>query len=436
MTQQLLQDLAERGLIYQTSDRDELASHLESGSRTLYCGFDPTADSLHLGHLLPLLVLRRFQLAGHRPIAVIGGATGLIGDPSGKDQERRLNKPELTEEWGEQIKGQVSRYLDFSSSSASSALIVNNLDWTKQISLIDFLRDTGKYFSVNAMVQKESVRGRISREESGISFTEFSYMLLQSLDYSELVKKYDCSLQIGGSDQWGNITSGMDLVRKSLQKRVHALTMPLITKADGTKFGKSDGNQTVWLKPEYTSPYQFYQFWINTSDDDMMNMLGYFTLMESGIRKELIAEHRHNPEKRLAQHRLAKEMTELVHGKEALESAKRITTALFDSQLDRLNIEDFSQLEQDGLPCLRLTDINMPLRTAFTQIGLVKNTNAFKDAMNSGAITINGEIAERFNANFADFRALYDRWFLLRFGKRKWGMAVISEASSAGSRLG
>ncbi len=421
----LLQDLKTRGLIYQTSGVENLADHLESGQRTLYCGFDPTAGSLHLGHLLPLLVLRRFQLHSHRPILVIGGATGLIGDPSGRNRERPLNSLEKASEWAQGIQVQASRYLDFSRSK-SQAMVVNNLDWTRSVRLIDFLRDTGKHFTLNTMIQKESVRSRLHQDEAGISFTEFSYMLLQSLDYYELAKQYGCSLQIGGSDQWGNITSGIDLVRRKLRLRVHGLTLPLITKADGTKFGKSDGSGTIWLNPKYTSPYQFYQFWVNTADADVSNMLSLFTFLSSEERQTLLTEHQKKPEKRVAQFQLARKMTQLVHGKEGLAAAERITQALFDGRQSLLNSEDFVQLEQDGLPCLELTDTTIPLRSVFAKTGLAKSTSAFKDAMNKQAVSVNGKAVHRFDARIDDFTALHGRWFLLRFGKRKWAMAITS----------
>src|SRR5690606_25941094 len=259
----LLLDLRVRGLVAQITGDNELESHLRSGSRTIYSGFDPTADSLHIGHLVPLLALRRFQLAGHRPIALVGGATGLIGDPSFKAQERKLNTADVVAGWVDRLKGQVSRFIDFDK-SATGALVVNNLDWMASYSALDFLREVGKHFSVSAMIHKDSVRHRLEREGEGLSFTEFSYMLLQSYDFAELHRRYGCTLQLGGSDQWGNIVGGIDLTRRLHGAQVFGLTTPLVTKADGTKFGKTESG-TVWLDPAKTSPYAFYQFWINAA---------------------------------------------------------------------------------------------------------------------------------------------------------------------------
>ena len=267
MSTRLIDELSQRGLIAQVSDQAGLSEHLEAGSRTLYCGFDPTADSLHIGNLVPLLTLRRFQLAGHRPILLMGGATGLIGDPAGRNDERSLNSGDVVAGWVDRIHRQVEGFVDFSGNNA--ALITNNLEWTAQLDVISFLRDVGKHFSVNAMLQRESVRTRLDRDEDGISYTEFSYMLLQAMDFVELAQRHNCSLQIGGSDQWGNIVSGMDLVRRRLQTDAYALTVPLIAKADGTKFGKT-AEGAVWLDARRTSPFSFYQFWLNTADATMV----------------------------------------------------------------------------------------------------------------------------------------------------------------------
>ncbi len=272
----LIDDLKQRGLFAQASDEEGLARHLANGSRTLYCGFDPTAESLQIGNLVPLLTLRRFQAQGHRPILLLGGATGLIGDPSGRGDERNLNDSVVVETWVERIRAQVEPFLDFSGNAA--AVMVNNLDWTKDLDVISFLRDVGKHFSVNAMIQRESVKSRLDRKGEGISYTEFSYMLLQANDYLELAKRHGCTVQIGGSDQWGNIVSGMDLVRRALGTSAYALTVPLITKADGTKFGKTAAG-AVWLDPAHTSPYSFYQFWFNCADADVVKYLKVFTFL-------------------------------------------------------------------------------------------------------------------------------------------------------------
>ncbi|MDG1214876.1 MAG: tyrosine--tRNA ligase, partial [Luminiphilus sp.] len=276
MPNELIADLRARGLIFQMAGEDALETWLNLESRTLYCGFDPTADSLHIGSLVPLLVLRRFQEAGHRPIALVGGATGLIGDPSFKAAERQLNTPDVVADWVDRIRQQVSQFIDFD--GADPALVVNNLDWTQGLDVLSFLRDIGKHFSVNNMIGKESVKQRLDREGAGISFTEFSYMILQSLDFAELYRQYGCGLQIGGSDQWGNITGGIDLTRRLHGKQVFGLTLPLVTKADGTKFGKTESG-TIWLDATKTSPYAFYQFWLGTADADVYRFLRYFTFL-------------------------------------------------------------------------------------------------------------------------------------------------------------
>ena len=273
----LLEELHSRGLIAQVSDESGLSEHLAAQPRTLYCGFDPTADSLHIGNLVPLLTLRRFQEAGHKPILLLGGATGLIGDPSGRSDERSLNDSGIVAHWVEKIRHQVSGLLDFTGNNPAS--IANNLDWTRDLDVISFLRDVGKHFSVNSMIQRDSVRSRLERDGEGISYTEFSYMLLQAMDYYELARRSGCTVQIGGSDQWGNIVSGMDLVRRRLSQEAFALTVPLVTKADGTKFGKTSAG-AVWLDPARTSPYSFYQFWLNSADADVEHFLKVFTFLD------------------------------------------------------------------------------------------------------------------------------------------------------------
>src|SRR5210317_737147 len=312
MSSALLDDLRARGLVFQIAGEDDLPGWLDGGGRTLYCGFDPTADSLHIGSLVPLLMLRRFQLAGHKPLALVGGATGLIGDPSFKAQERQLNTREVVDSWVEKLKVQISRFIDFELGDAS-AEVVNNLDWTASMDVLSFLRDVGKHFSINAMIQKESVKQRIEREGAGISYTEFTYMILQSYDFAELNRRYDCTLQLGGSDQWGNITGGIDLTRRLYGNQVFGLTMPLITKSDGTKFGKTESG-TIWLDPARTSPYAFYQFWLGTADADVYKFLKYFTFLsveEIEAVERSDAQREGRPE---AQALLAREVTRLVHG--------------------------------------------------------------------------------------------------------------------------
>ena len=320
----LLDDLAWRGLIAHSTDPEALRAALSAAPLTFYCGFDPTAPSLHFGNLLQLVTMRRLQLAGHDPIAVVGGATGLIGDPSGRSAERNLNEAQVVADWVDRIRVQVERYLDFY--GAHAARVVNNLEWTAPVSALDFLRDVGKHFSVNRMLDKESVSARLAGE--GISFTEFSYQILQAFDYLELHRRYGCRLQTGGSDQWGNLTAGVDLIRRVTGEVVHALATPLITKADGTKYGKTaDG--TLWLDPKLTSPYAFYQYFVNTDDADVGALLKVFSFRSREEIEALEAETAQHPEARAAQQALAGELTTLVHGAEATEQAIAASAALF-----------------------------------------------------------------------------------------------------------
>lgn len=422
---QLIEQLRKRGLIAQVSGDSELEEHLDQ-SRTLYCGFDPTADSLHLGHLVPLLVLKRFQQAGHKPIALVGGATGMIGDPSFKADERKLNTPDVIAGWADKIKGQVSQFIDFDCGN-NSAVVANNLDWTAQMSALDFLRDVGKHFSVNNMIAKESVKQRIDREGSGISFTEFSYSLLQGLDFAELNRRHDCTLQVGGSDQWGNIVSGIDLSRRQNKSQCFALTVPLITKADGTKFGKTEAG-AVWLDANKTSPYSFFQFWLNVADADVYKFLHYFTFLpleEIDAVKAADAAAEGRPQ---AQAVLAREATRLVHGDEGLNAALRITEALFSGDPNALSEQDFQQLRQDGLPSSLLTDGDLqdnPLTNLLTECGMAKAGREVKDALGRNSVFVNGQPkGAKDNMNslsiFASEQALYGRFFLVRLGKKKY----------------
>jgi tyrosyl-tRNA synthetase len=428
----LISDFRARSLIAQIAAAEgELEQHLASGSRTVYCGFDPTADSLHIGSLVPLLTLRRFQQAGHRPIALVGGATGLIGDPSFKAQERRLNTPDVVAGWVEKLRQQVGRFIDFDDSSGG-ALVVNNLDWMNGISALDFLRDVGKHFSVSSMIHKESVRQRIDREGEGISFTEFSYLLLQSYDFAELNRLYDCTLQIGGSDQWGNITGGIDLTRRRNARQVYGLTMPLVTKADGTKFGKTEAG-TIWLDRSKTSPYTFYQFWMNSADADVYTFLRYFTFLSCAQIDEIEREDRLSAGRPQAQAVLADEITALVHGPEDLQAAKRITAALFNGDARTLSKEDFNQLRLDGLPCTRLNRsslVGMPLTQLFAESGLAASGKHVKDALTTRAVAVNGEavgIEDNMKAAecFASVRALHGSFYVVRLGKKKYHLFEI-----------
>ncbi len=431
MSTALLEDLRERGLIFQIAGEDDLPGWLDGGVRTLYCGFDPTADSLHIGSLVPLLMLRRFQLAGHKPLALVGGATGLIGDPSFKAQERQLNTPEVVGDWVEKLKVQVARFIDFDAGEVS-AEVVNNLDWTAGLDLLSFLRDVGKHFSINAMIQKESVKQRIEREGSGISYTEFTYMILQSYDFAELNKRYGCSLQLGGSDQWGNITGGIDLTRRLNGNQVFGLTMPLITKSDGTKFGKTESG-TIWLDPARTSPYAFYQFWLGTADADVYKFLKYFTFMdvaEINAIERADAEREGRPEALAV---LAREVTRLVHGQEGLDAARRITESLFSGSLEALSRDDLQQLRQDGLPASTLARSEFPetLTQMLTEAGMANSGKQVKDALGREAVTINNHVVG-FEANadvavcFEPARALYEHFYLVKLGKKKYHLFEIN----------
>jgi tyrosyl-tRNA synthetase len=420
-----LQELQDRGLIAQMTGGDAIVEHLNSGSRTLYCGFDPTADSLHIGHLVPLLMLRRFQLAGHRPIALVGGATGLIGDPSFKAQERKLNTADTVASWVEKLKGQISRFVSFDAGDIS-AEVVNNLDWVGNMDVLTFLRDIGKHFSVNNMINKESVKQRIEREGEGISFTEFTYMLLQSYDFAELYHRYNCTLQIGGSDQWGNITGGTDLTRRMHGGQVYGLTVPLITKADGTKFGKTEGG-AVWLNPAKTSPYMFYQFWLGTADNDVYRFLRYFTFLSVDEIVRIEEKDKASGTKPEAQRILAEEMTRLIHGDEGLLAAQRITQALFSDELSQLSEADFLQLQQDGLPSsrvLRSELVDIPMTQLLADVELASSGKQIKDALARNAVFING-IAKGADdnmnvaASFSREGAFFDRFYLVRVGKKK-----------------
>ncbi len=417
----LVEQLRERGLIAQITDEEALVERLAEGPIALYCGFDPTADSLHLGHLVPLLCLKRFQLAGHKPVALVGGATGLIGDPSFKAAERKLNTTETVQEWVEKIRQQVSPFLDFECGS-NSAIVANNYDWFGQMNVLTFLRDIGKHFSVNQMISKEAVKQRLSRADSGISFTEFSYNLLQGYDFACLNGSHGVSLQIGGSDQWGNITSGIDLTRRLHQNQVFGLTVPLITKADGTKFGKTESG-AVWLDPKKTSPYKFYQFWINTADADVYHFLKFFTFMDVAEIDAIEAEDKASGKAPRAQHVLAEQVTALVHGEEGLNAARRITQSLFSGALADLTEADFAQLAQDGMPSISLAR-DADLQQALVNAELVPSRGQARTMIASKAIAINGERQDNAEYRFADSDRLFGRYTLLRRGKKNYCLIV------------
>ena len=427
----LLEDLKARGLLAQMTGEETLPDFLSSESRTLYCGFDPTADSLHIGSLVPLLTLRRFQQAGHRPIALVGGATGLIGDPSFKAQERKLNTAETVSGWVDKLRAQVSAFIDFNDES-NSALVVNNLDWTQGMDVLSFLRDVGKHFSINNMINKESVKQRIDREGEGISFTEFTYSLLQSFDFAELYKHHDCSLQIGGSDQFGNIIGGVELTRRRYGGKAYGLTLPLVTKSDGTKFGKTESG-TIWLDANKTSPYAFYQFWLNTADADAYKFLKYFTFLSVEDIDALEEKDKAAAGRPEAQAVLAREVTRLVHGEDGLAGAERITKALFSGDAAELSADDYRQLAQDGLPSYVVSpgDLEEPLTSLLVKVGLAGSGKQVKDALQRKALLVNGDA---FGAEdnmsgvtiFSAANAKYGSYFLVRLGKKKYALLTLS----------
>jgi len=423
----VLADLAWRGLVADCTDTPELTRRLEAGSVTLYCGFDPTSDSLHVGNLVPLLALRRFQLAGHVPIAVAGGATGSIGDPSGKTQERQLLTKEQIAANVAAVRRQMARLLDFQNST-NPAILVDNADWTIGVSFLDFLRDIGKYFTVNQMVAKESVRARMEDREVGISYTEFSYMLLQAFDFYELARQRQCLLQIGGSDQWGNITAGIDLIRKKLGQGAFGLTLPLIMKADGTKFGKSESG-TVWLDARRTSVYRFYQYWIQTDDRDVIRYLKYFTFLSEAEIAQLEAEHTANPGARVAHRTLAGAVTELVHGPEATADALRASAILFGGGLDGVTEGTFRELvgevPSQTVPSAPLAAPGMLAVELFVLAGLCPSKGQARKDLEGGGLYFNNVKLTDVNQRIATTDALFDRYLLLRKGKRNYTVVTL-----------
>ncbi|ADU31507.1 tyrosine--tRNA ligase [Evansella cellulosilytica] len=415
----LLEDLQFRGLVNQVTDEDGLKELLNKEAVTLYCGFDPTGDSLHIGHLLTILTLRRFQLAGHKPLALVGGATGLIGDPSGKKAERTLNEQNIVEQFSDKIKGQLSRFLDFK--GETSAKLVNNYDWIGSMSVIDFLRDVGKNFGLNYMLAKDSVESRIS---SGISFTEFSYMILQSYDFYELYKNEGCKLQIGGSDQWGNITAGLELIRKmngqeeDERAKAFGFTIPLVTKADGTKFGKTEGG-AIWLDPEKTSPYEFYQFLLNTDDNDVIKFLKYFTFLSQEEIEALEVEVAERPHERAAQKRLAEELTAFVHDEAALKQAKNISTALFSGgDLKQLTADEVLQGFKD-VPSFT-TETNIGLIDLLVNAGISPSKRQAREDISNGAVYINGDRCQELDKVVGNEEKIDGQFTIIRRGKKKF----------------
>lgn len=424
---EILKDLEWRGLIADCTDKEGLYDRIRQAPITLYCGFDPTGSSLHVGHLLPLFTLRRFQLAGHRPIIVAGGATGAIGDPSGKSQERQLLSYETVRENIRAIKKQLEQFLDFSESS-NKALLLDNADWLGPIKLLDFLREVGKHFSVNMMLAKESVRARLENREQGISYTEFSYMLLQAYDFYYLRKEYGCELQIGGTDQWGNITAGIDLCKRKLGVTVYGLTLPLLTNADGTKFGKTEGG-AIWLDPQRTSVYQFYQFWIRVDDRDVIRYLKYFTFLSHEQIEELAQKHMICPEARDAHKTLAYHVTQLVHGTTAAKEARQASEILFGGNVDGITEEVFQQIREE-VPSVeiergQLDSGGVALIDLLIRAGLSSSKSQARKDIEGGGIYINNRRATEINLRIKKELFIFGKYLLLRKGKKDYVLVCL-----------
>ena len=417
MTNELMEDLKWRGLLYQQTDEQGLEKLLNEEKISLYCGVDPTADSMHIGHIVPLLTLRRFQLHGHRPILLVGGATGMIGDPSGRSEERQLQTTEQIAKNVSGIKKQMEQIFDFN--SENGAQMVNNNDWIGSMSIIEFLRDYGKLLGVNYMLAKDNVASRL---DSGISFTEFSYMLIQGIDFNHLFDHYGCRVQVGGSDQWGNITTGLEVIRKTHEEEVKAfgITIPLVTKADGTKFGKSAGG-AVWLDAAKTSPYEFYQFWINTADADVIKYMKIFTFMGREEIEALEVAVQEEPHLRKAQQALAEEMTRLIHGQEALDQAIRISKALFSGDLKALTAAEMKDAFKD-VPSFEMAKEAKNIVDFIVEAGVSSSKRQAREDVTNGAISLNGEriTDTAYEVSAAD--RLEDAFTIVRRGKKNYKM--------------
>ncbi|EGQ2825793.1 tyrosine--tRNA ligase [Staphylococcus pseudintermedius] len=416
MANALLEELSWRGLVYQQTDEEGIETLLNKEEVKIYCGADPTADSLHIGHLLPYLTLRRFQEAGHRPIVLVGGGTGMIGDPSGKSEERVLQTEAQVDKNVRGIQQQMEQLFDFN--VENGPILVNNYDWLSQISLIEFLRDYGKHVGVNYMLGKDSIQSRL---ENGISYTEFTYTILQAIDFGHLNRVHDCKLQIGGSDQWGNITSGIELMRRMYGVTdVYGFTIPLVTKADGKKFGKSESG-TIWLDPEKTSPYEFYQFWINTSDDDVIKFLKYFTFLSKtdieALEKSVVEE----PHLRKAQTTLAEEVTRFIHGNDALAEAQRISQALFKGDLKSLSAEEIKAGFKD-VPQVTLSNETINIVDALVETKIASSKRQAREDITNGAIYINGERQQDLAYTLSSDDRYDDTFTIIRRGKKKYFM--------------
>ena len=422
MTNPLIEDLQWRGLLYQQTDAEGMEKLLNEEKVSLYVGVDPTADSMHIGHIVPLLTLRRFQQAGHRPVLLVGGATGMIGDPSGRSTERNL----LTEEQIAQnvagLKAQMERIFDFSESE-NGAQLVNNYDWVGKLSVIDFLRDYGKLVNVNYLLAKDTIASRL---ESGISFTEFTYTIIQGLDFNYLYDNYNVKIQVGGSDQWGNITTGLEVIRKTHEVETNAfgITIPLVTKADGTKFGKTAGG-SVWLNAEKTSPYEFYQFWVNTADSDVIKYLKIFTFLTREEIEALEVAVREEPHLRKAQKTLAAEMTKLIHLEAGLEQAEKITAALFSGDLKALSVEEM-KVAFAGVPSIEMVKEDKNIVDLIVEAGISSSKRQAREDVTNGAISVNGEKVTDLDYAVNGKDRLEDAFAIIRRGKKKYHMVKFS----------
>ena len=422
----IIEELEWRDLISDCTDREGLQERLAKGPITLYCGFDPTADSLHVGSLVPLLALRRFQLCGHHPIAVAGGATGSIGDPSGKTAERQLLTHELLKANIEGVKVQLGSFMEFEGVE-NAAQLVDNADWTAPLSFLDVLRDIGKHFKVNAMVSKESVRARMEDRDVGISYTEFSYMILQALDFHYLCETQDCELQVGGSDQWGNITAGIDLIHRKQNRQAYGLTLPLITNADGTKFGKTESG-AVWLDVNRTSIYQFYQFWVRVDDRDVVRYLKYFTFLSRDEVEELASQHEAEPHARIAHKALAREVTALVHGEEAVTEAIRASEILFGGELEGITEATFRELAGEVPTCELSTDRfggeGLWLPELLHEAGLAQSRGQARKDVKGGGVYVNGKRIDDEQHKLTASDLMFGKYVLLRRGKRNYAVVI------------
>ena len=411
----IFEELKARGLVFQTTNEEALVKALTEGQVSYYSGYDPTADSLHLGHLVPILVMRHLQLAGHKPYALVGGATGLIGDPSFKDTERSLQTKDTVDGWVTKIQGQLSRFLDFDNGN-NKAEMVNNYDWFSDISFIDFLRDVGKYYTINYMMSKDSVKKRI---ETGISYTEFAYQIMQGYDFYELNDKYNVALQIGGSDQWGNMTAGTELLRRKADKSGHVMTVPLITDSTGKKFGKSEGN-AVWLDATKTSPYEMYQFWLNVMDEDAIRFLKIFTFLSLDEIAKIEEEFNEARHQRLAQKILAKEVVTLVHGKEAYKQALHITEQLFAGNIKNLSADELKQgLSNVPNYAVQNSD-SLELVDLLVTAGVVNSKRQAREDLQNGAIYVNGDRIQELDYILSDKDKIDNQLTVIRRGKKKY----------------